>query len=40
MNSLKPAIAELIGTFALTFIGALAITNVQDGLSESRLHTV
>jgi glycerol uptake facilitator-like aquaporin len=32
MNSLKPAIAELIGTFALTFIGAMAIANGQAGL--------
>ena len=31
-NSLKPAIAELIGTFALTFVGAMAIANGQAGL--------
>ena len=31
-NVLKPAIAELIGTFALTFIGAMSIANGQAGL--------
>ncbi|MDE3090491.1 MAG: aquaporin [Chloroflexota bacterium] len=31
-GNLKPAIAELVGTFALTFIGGAAIANGQAGL--------